>query len=143
MHDNILEGDNIGKKIHTTLRVDEENYKEAKKILERLGLSISQAFNIFIAMIKKTKGIPFEIKLPNEETQKVIKEARKGKNLAEIKNLDAFKKQTSKFVVLPIEEYEKLKEAGLENIIREAEEDYKSGRFIKETAEEHLKKLGN
>jgi len=94
-------------------------------------------------MIKKTKGIPFEIKLPNEETQKVIKEARKGKNLAKIKNLDAFKKQTSKFVVLPIEEYEKLKEAGLENIIREAEEDYKSGRFIKETAEEHLKKLGN
>ena len=47
-----------------------------------------------------------------------------------------------KFVVLPIEEYEKLKEAELENIIREAEEDYKSGRFIKETAEEHFKRLG-
>ncbi len=133
----------MGKKIHTTLRVDEKNYKEAKKILERLGLNVSQAFNIFIAMIKETKGIPFEIKIPNEETQKVIKEAKKGKNLTEIKDLDEFKKQTSKFVVLPIEEYEKLKEAELENIIREAEEDYKSGRFIKETAEEHLKKLGN
>ncbi|MBK3333107.1 type II toxin-antitoxin system prevent-host-death family antitoxin [Persephonella atlantica] len=46
-----------------------------------------------------------------------------------------------KFVVLPIEEFEKLKEAELEKIIREAEEDYKSGRFIKETAEEHFKKL--
>ncbi len=141
MHDNILEGNSMGKKIHTTLRVDEENYKEAKKILERLGLNVSQAFNIFIAMIKETKGIPFEIKIPNEETQKVIKEARKGKNLTEIKDLDEFKKQTSKFVVLPIEGYEKLKEAELEKIIREGEKDYKAGRFIKEPAEEHFKKL--
>ena len=92
MYDNILEGDNMGTKIHTTLRVDEENYKEAKKILERLGLNVSQAFNIFIAMIKETKGIPFEIKIPNEETQKVIKEARKGKNLTEIKDLDEFER---------------------------------------------------
>ena len=90
--DNILEGDNMSAKIHTTLRVDEENYKEAKKILERLGLNVSQAFNIFIAMIKETKGIPFEIKIPNEETQKVIKEARKGKNIIEVENLDEFKK---------------------------------------------------
>ncbi|WP_297493342.1 type II toxin-antitoxin system prevent-host-death family antitoxin, partial [Persephonella sp.] len=29
-----------------------------------------------------------------------------------------------KFVILPIEEYERLKEAELEKIIREAEEDY-------------------
>ena len=80
----------MGTKIHTTLRVDEENYKEAKKILERLGLNVSQAFNIFIAMIKETKGIPFEIKIPNEETQKVIKDARKGKNLMNIENLEKF-----------------------------------------------------
>jgi len=80
----------MGTKIHTTLRVDEENYKEAKKILERLGLNVSQAFNIFIAMIKETKVIPFEIKIPNEETQKVIKDARKGKNLMNIENLEKF-----------------------------------------------------
>jgi len=47
-----------------------------------------------------------------------------------------------KFVILSIEEYEKLKEAELEKIIREAEQDYKEGRFIKETAEEHFKRLG-
>ncbi len=47
-----------------------------------------------------------------------------------------------KFVILPIEEYEKLKEAELEKIIREAEKDYNQGRVIKESAEEHFERLG-
>ncbi|NPA16172.1 MAG: type II toxin-antitoxin system RelB/DinJ family antitoxin [Aquificae bacterium] len=81
----------MGNKIHTTLRVDEENYREAKKILERLGLNVSQAFNIFIAMVKEHRGLPFEVKIPNEETVKVIKEARKGKNLTEVKSMEEFK----------------------------------------------------
>jgi len=47
-----------------------------------------------------------------------------------------------KFVVLSIDEYEKLKEAELEKIIRQAENDYTSGKVIKETADEHFKRLG-
>ena len=47
-----------------------------------------------------------------------------------------------KFVILPIEEYERLKEAELEKIIREAEEDYNQGRVIKESAEDHFKRIG-
>ncbi|MCX7759938.1 MAG: type II toxin-antitoxin system RelB/DinJ family antitoxin [Hydrogenothermaceae bacterium] len=82
----------MGSKIHTTLRVDEENYKEAKEILEKLGLNVSQAFNIFIAMIKEYKGLPFEIKIPSEETLKVIKETQEGKNLIEIGDIEDFKK---------------------------------------------------
>ena len=30
------------------------------------------------------RGIPFEIKIPNEETAKVIKDARDGKNMSKI-----------------------------------------------------------
>ncbi|EDP73561.1 type II toxin-antitoxin system RelB/DinJ family antitoxin [Hydrogenivirga sp. 128-5-R1-1] len=82
----------MGAKIQTTLRVDEKNYKEAKEILERLGLNVSQAFNIFIAMIKEYKGIPFEVKIPNEETAKVIKEARRGKNLINVGNIKELEK---------------------------------------------------
>lgn len=79
-------------KIHTTLRVDKKNYEEAKEILNRLGLNVSQAFNIFIAMVKEHRGLPFELKLPNEKTRKAIKEARKGKNLIEVKNIREFEK---------------------------------------------------
>jgi PHD/YefM family antitoxin component YafN of YafNO toxin-antitoxin module len=46
-----------------------------------------------------------------------------------------------KFVILSIKDYEKLKEAELDKIIREAEEDYKAGRIVKESAKEHFKKL--
>jgi len=47
-----------------------------------------------------------------------------------------------KFVILPIEEYERLKEAELESIIRQAEKDYEEGKYVIEKAEEHFKRLG-
>jgi len=89
----------MGNKIHTTLRVDEENYRKAKKILERRGLNVSQAFNIFIAMVKEHRGLPFEVKIPNEETARVIKEARKGKNLTEVKSMEEFKELIGGYTV--------------------------------------------
>lgn len=48
----------------------------------------------------------------------------------------------NKMVVLPIEEYERLKEAELEKAIKEAEEDYKKGKYVVESAEKHFKRLG-
>ena len=48
----------------------------------------------------------------------------------------------NKMVVLPIEEYERLKEAELEKAIKEAEEDYKKGKCVVESAEKHFKRLG-
>lgn len=47
-----------------------------------------------------------------------------------------------KYVVIPVEEYVRLKELELENSIVQAEKDYKEGRFIVETSEEHFKRLG-
>jgi len=47
-----------------------------------------------------------------------------------------------KFVILPVDEYERLKEAELESIIRQAEKDYEEGRYVTESAEEHFKRLG-
>lgn len=47
-----------------------------------------------------------------------------------------------KFVILPVEKYEELKEAELEKLIKQAEEDYKAGKVIKESADEHFKRLG-
>ncbi len=47
-----------------------------------------------------------------------------------------------RYVVLKIEDYERLKEFELEHAIREAEKDLKEGKYIVETAEEHFKRLG-
>jgi len=77
-------------KTQTTIRVDQNNYTQAKIILKYLGLSYSQAINIFNSMIVSTKGLPFEVKMPNNETVKAMEEA---KNLeGDFVTLDKFKK---------------------------------------------------
>jgi len=63
-------------KTQTTIRVDQNNYTQAKTILKYLGLSYSQAVNIFNSMIVSTKGLPFEVKIPNNETVQAMEEAR-------------------------------------------------------------------
>ncbi|SEH04510.1 type II toxin-antitoxin system RelB/DinJ family antitoxin [Candidatus Venteria ishoeyi] len=68
-------------KVQTSLRIEEQSLLEAKAILAKLGLNFTDAVNIFTSMIVQNKGLPFEVKLPNEETAQVIKEARKGQNV--------------------------------------------------------------
>lgn len=62
-------------KTQTTIRVDKKNYMQAKEILKYLGLSYSQAINVFNNMIVCHKGLPFEIKIPNDETLAAMSQA--------------------------------------------------------------------
>jgi DNA-damage-inducible protein J len=78
-------------KTQTTIRIDRDNYAQAKEILKYLGLSYSQAINIFNSMVVSKKGIPFEIKLPNEVTLQAMKEADELNG--EFVTRDDFKKQ--------------------------------------------------
>ena len=63
-------------KTQTTIRIDQDSYTQAKIILKYLGLSYSQAINIFNSMIVSTKGLPFEVKMPNNETIQAMEEAK-------------------------------------------------------------------
>ena len=62
-------------KTQTTIRLEEHDYKEAKDILKYIGMSYSQAVNMFNRMIVLNNGLPFEAKIPNDETLKAMKEA--------------------------------------------------------------------
>jgi len=68
----------------TSLKLDKEIKEEAKKIFKSLGLTMGEAVNIFLHQVSLHKGLPFEVKIPNEETKKAIEEARKGINIQEI-----------------------------------------------------------
>lgn len=76
-------------KTQTTIRVDEENYFEAKDILKKLGLSYSQAISVFNNMIVLNNGLPFEVKVPTKETQKALNELenKKGKSYTNVDDL--------------------------------------------------------
>ncbi len=67
----------------TSVKLDKVAKEEAKYIFNQLGLTMGEAFNLFLHKVSLNKGLPFEVKLPNKLTQKVISEARQGKNLDE------------------------------------------------------------
>lgn len=46
----------------STVRINDNIKKEVVPILEELGLSLSEAINIFLHQIKLSNGIPFEIR---------------------------------------------------------------------------------
>jgi DNA-damage-inducible protein J len=65
----------------TSVKLDKAAKEEAKYIFNQLGLTMGEAFNLFLHQVSLNKGLPFEVKLPNKLTQKVIEEARQGKNI--------------------------------------------------------------
>ena len=79
-------------KVQTSLRLDEDKFKEAKKILGQLGMNFTEAVNIFTSMIVAKHGLPFEVRLPNEETTQAMKDIRAKKNGKEI-TLDELKSE--------------------------------------------------
>ena len=65
-----------------------------------------------------------------------------SKLLEKFENVFITVRGKKKYVILKVEDYERLKEIELENAIREAERDLKEGRYTVESAEEHFKRLG-
>ena len=65
----------------TSVKLDKAAKEEAKNIFNQLGLTMGEAFNLFLHQVSLNKGLPFEVKLPNKLTQKVIEEARQEKNV--------------------------------------------------------------
>ncbi len=57
-------------------RIDAALKSEAETILAELGVKPSQAIAMFYAQIKLQRGIPLELKIPNEETVEAIEEVR-------------------------------------------------------------------
>ncbi len=78
-------------KTQTTIRVEEKSYIQAKEILSKLGLNYSQAISVFNNMIVLNKGLPFELKLPNQDTIQAFEELknRKGKTFKNVDELFA------------------------------------------------------
>ncbi|MFH0988817.1 MAG: type II toxin-antitoxin system RelB/DinJ family antitoxin [bacterium] len=60
-------------------RIEPDLKSEVENILSVLGMSTTDAINIFFKQVQLSKGIPFEVRIPNEETRKAISAARRGR----------------------------------------------------------------
>ena len=69
-------------------RMDATTKKEAQGILQTLGISMSEAVCIFFRQIILQRGIPFDIKIPNEVTAKTLADSEAGKGLHAVDGVD-------------------------------------------------------
>ncbi len=67
-------------KVRTNVYLDSDMKEQAKQIFKKYGVSLSDAINMFLTQSVMERGLPFELKLPNEETIQAIEDARKGIN---------------------------------------------------------------
>ena len=72
---------NTSVKETTSIKLDKEVKDQAKLIFKELGMTMGEAVNIFLTQVTLQKGLPFDVKIPNDKTKKAIEEARKGINM--------------------------------------------------------------
>lgn len=57
-------------------RVDERVKDEAEAVLNYFGLTVSDAIRITLTRVARDGALPFELKMPNAETQAAMAESR-------------------------------------------------------------------
>ena len=67
-------------------RVDPTLKQEAENIFEALGLSATQAITLFYQQVKWVRGLPFEVRVPNDVTLRTFEETDAGENLVRCEN---------------------------------------------------------
>lgn len=77
-------------------RTEPELKETVEKIFKELGITTTEAINIFYHQVKLQNGMPFEVKLPNKTTEKTFNRTDKGKNIVKCKDSqDLFRKLDS------------------------------------------------
>ena len=74
-------------------RIEPKLKNDAEKVFLKLGLSSSEAIQLFYAQVKLHRGLPFLVSIPNKTTLETIHGADNGKNIVRMKDAkDIFKK---------------------------------------------------
>jgi len=67
-------------KVRTNVYLDSDMKTKAKEIFKHYGVSLSDAINMFLTQSVMERGLPFEMKIPNDTTIKAIEDARANIN---------------------------------------------------------------
>jgi DNA-damage-inducible protein J len=59
-------------------RIDGQVKERAAKVLAEMGLSVSDAIRLLLVRVATEKALPFDLKVPNAETQAAMAELEQG-----------------------------------------------------------------
>ena len=74
----------VVEKSRTNVYLDKNLKEQAKEIYKHYGLSLSEAVNMFLAQSVFNRGLPFEVKIPNDMTLEAMKDVETGKNYEDV-----------------------------------------------------------
>ena len=74
-------------------RVEPELKTQAEEIFSKLGLSPTDAITLFYVQVILHDGLPFEVRIPNNETIDALRQARSEEGLTEYADLEALKSE--------------------------------------------------
>lgn len=67
-------------------RIEPDLKEEAETIFNELGLSTTEAITLFYRQVKLVKGLPFEVRIPNQTTLQTFQDTDEGRNLVQSEN---------------------------------------------------------
>jgi DNA-damage-inducible protein J len=62
-------------------RIEPGLKSEVEGILSRLGLTASQTVHLLYRQIKLQRGLPFDVRIPNELTARTLNDSKRGKGV--------------------------------------------------------------
>ncbi len=74
----------VVEKSRTNVYLDTNLKEQAKEIYQNYGLSLSQAVNMFLAQSVFSRGLPFDVKIPNDITLEAMRDVETGANYEDI-----------------------------------------------------------
>jgi DNA-damage-inducible protein J len=67
-------------------RVEPKLKAQAERILDELGLDVSDAIRVFYKQVVLRKGLPFDVAMPNEATRRALRDVQNGRGLTKYKD---------------------------------------------------------
>ena len=68
-------------------RIDPELKQDAEEVFRELGLTATQAITLFYKQVELERGLPFAVRVPNEETLEALEQARTRQELESFNTL--------------------------------------------------------
>lgn len=69
-------------------RIDPKIKQEAEKVFTELGLTASQAITLFYKQVELEHGLPFAVRIPNQETADALGQAESRQELERFNTLE-------------------------------------------------------
>jgi DNA-damage-inducible protein J len=69
-------------------RMEPDLKDRAEAMLEQLGLSATSAITLFYRQIIQRRGLPFDLRIPNAATRRVMQDTRSGRGVVKAGSMD-------------------------------------------------------